>query len=275
MNDTGYWIMMLVFSGLMCPILAIAIGVWFSKSPPQTINYAFGYRTKRSMSSPEAWRYANQRFGKLILRAGLIGLPVSIAVMLFTRSRSTQTITVVSLVLITAQIFMFIAPIFPIERALKNMVFVSVDMPVQAKPQKKFVPVISLIITVVTLGGTMYAVVGSCKEPAIELTDSALVIKHFYGAKIDRSEVIGVEYQTAPLKITARTNGTAAGSIRTGNFTTMEQGAVRLYVFGSRLDGSEPYMVVFTKEKPIIIAFDKEERTREVYKRIDDWLTQR
>ena len=147
-------------------------------------------------------------------------------------------------------------------------------MSAPAKSSKKLGLFFSLFFTALILGGTLYAAIASSKEPTVELADSALVIKHFYGMRIDRSAIIGVECLTAPVKITGRTFGTAAGSARTGDFNTAEYGIVRLYIYGNRLDGSQPYTIIFTENKPIIIAFADEARTREVYSHINEWLTQ-
>ena len=76
----SFWIFMLL-SCLLVPGMLLLFGWMFRSHAPKTINYAFGYRTKRSMKNEETWRFAQAEFGRHSLRWGLAELPVTLLVM--------------------------------------------------------------------------------------------------------------------------------------------------------------------------------------------------
>jgi len=53
--EVFFWIV-----DLQIPFMMIIIGLVFRQWIPKKINSVAGYRTKRSMSSQEAWEYANR-----------------------------------------------------------------------------------------------------------------------------------------------------------------------------------------------------------------------
>lgn len=115
----GFWIFMLVCCA-MIPVMMIVIGRWFMHGGPKERNMLFGYRTKRSMQSPEAWVFAHHYCGKLWLRLGLILLPITILTMTLIDGRSDDVIGTSGLVLVTIQILAMIVTIPATEHALKN-----------------------------------------------------------------------------------------------------------------------------------------------------------
>lgn len=52
-------------------IIFIIVGLMMLKYPPKEINSLYGYRTKKSMKSQEAWNFAQIYSSKLIIKAGL------------------------------------------------------------------------------------------------------------------------------------------------------------------------------------------------------------
>ena len=64
---SGMWVFMLCMA-LLLPLSMMAFGKLFLVRPPKEINCVFGYRTRRSMSSPEAWAFAHGFCGRLWLR---------------------------------------------------------------------------------------------------------------------------------------------------------------------------------------------------------------
>lgn len=70
--EVFFWI-----TDLLIPITMIGVGYWFKKNPPKSINWIYGYRTKRSMSSQEAWDVAQCSFGQIWFKVG-VGLLVII-----------------------------------------------------------------------------------------------------------------------------------------------------------------------------------------------------
>ena len=65
-----YLILLLIF-----PVTMIGFGVLWKKSPPKTINMAFGYRTTRSMKNKETWDFAHKYMANTWL---YIGIPLGI-----------------------------------------------------------------------------------------------------------------------------------------------------------------------------------------------------
>ena len=60
----GFWIYMLLMA-LLIPALMILFGRLFLNNAPRNINFAFGYRTRRSMMNMETWRFAHAYIGRL------------------------------------------------------------------------------------------------------------------------------------------------------------------------------------------------------------------
>lgn len=56
--------------GLGFGLIAIIAGTHLLKYPPKNINYFYGYRTKRSMKSQEAWKFAQSYSAKIFIRGG-------------------------------------------------------------------------------------------------------------------------------------------------------------------------------------------------------------
>ena len=71
---------MLVMDFLL-PLIMVVFGKLFQHCPGK-INSVFGYRTRRSMASQEAWNFAHHACGKLWFRWGLVLLPVTVGLML-------------------------------------------------------------------------------------------------------------------------------------------------------------------------------------------------
>ncbi|TDS60202.1 SdpI family protein [Myroides indicus] len=52
--------------------ITLISGYLFRFKPPKTINFIYGYRTKRSMSGQEHWDFAHLYSGKLMLILGAV-----------------------------------------------------------------------------------------------------------------------------------------------------------------------------------------------------------
>jgi hypothetical protein len=120
----GVWIFMLLMD-LVIPLTMIGFGTRFARRPPDRINAVFGYRTRRSMRSTDAWRFAHGYFGTLWRTLGWVLLPLSVLPMLLVLGKDEQTIGWTGSIVMFAQMIALIAPIFPTERALKRRFEVS------------------------------------------------------------------------------------------------------------------------------------------------------
>ena len=114
-----FWVCSLV-SALLLPVLMIPIGARFMKRPPKAINRTFGYRTRRSMQSAEAWTFAHRYYGRRVLIIGAVLLPLSLLAMLAVRDRSENVCSIVLGILMLLQVLAILLPIPCTERELKN-----------------------------------------------------------------------------------------------------------------------------------------------------------
>ena len=115
----GVWIFLLL-TVLLIPLTMIGFGSRFMRRPPDRINAVFGYRTRRSMKSTDAWRFAHGYFGKLWKRIGWVLLPLSVIPMLVVLGKDEQTAGWTGSIVMFTQMIALIAPIFPTEWALKE-----------------------------------------------------------------------------------------------------------------------------------------------------------
>jgi uncharacterized membrane protein len=64
-------------------ITVVAISYFFKKNYPKEINAFMGYRTKRSMSSPEAWILANSYSSQILFNYSVIAVILQLFLNLF------------------------------------------------------------------------------------------------------------------------------------------------------------------------------------------------
>ncbi|MFA7325984.1 MAG: SdpI family protein [Candidatus Kapaibacterium sp.] len=96
------------------PVVIIIILITL-KFPPKKINSLYGYRTKRSMASPEAWEFAQPYSGKMMLRYMVIYI---LTAAFSVPMKDIDPIIGVILSLIVMMVFMAI-PIIKTEKELK------------------------------------------------------------------------------------------------------------------------------------------------------------
>ena len=85
----GFRIFMLIVV-LLIPFTMLFFGWLPFRRTPKEINYAFGYRTKRSMRNEETWKFANRYFGKVWYRCGLISVPLSVIAIALVFGKGTE-----------------------------------------------------------------------------------------------------------------------------------------------------------------------------------------
>lgn len=117
----GFYIYMFICA-LILPACMLVLGQIWKSAPPGKINWAYGYRTRRSMASKAAWDFAHGFIGALLRRIGLIALAASAAVMLVLGTITMEMIpvAVAGVVLVVLQFIPFIASAVLTERALKE-----------------------------------------------------------------------------------------------------------------------------------------------------------
>lgn len=115
----GYRIFTLVTT-LIIPLLMFGIGRAWRKHPPGKINLAYGYRTRRSMSSQEAWDYAQRLCAGLMQRFGMILGVVCILPVLFLAGVPDEWFYNAVVGLLVLQAFSWVLLILRTERTLKR-----------------------------------------------------------------------------------------------------------------------------------------------------------
>ncbi len=115
----GYWFFMFVTS-LLIPCIMIVFGCLFCRRAPKKINIWYGYRTSRSMKNEDTWSFAHQHLARTWLIVGAILLAASVIPMVAVYGKDEDTVSVVSLVLLFAQMIPMVVSLFPTERALKR-----------------------------------------------------------------------------------------------------------------------------------------------------------
>ena len=110
----------LIISASLIPAILLLVGVLLRKHPPRKINWYLGYRTARSMKSPEAWDYAQVRLGQLWRRFGLPLWVLSLSAILPLGKASENLQGAVLLVVTGVQLVAVLAVIPRIEKELKE-----------------------------------------------------------------------------------------------------------------------------------------------------------
>ncbi|MBQ8546823.1 MAG: SdpI family protein [Clostridia bacterium] len=114
----GFWIFMLIMS-LLVPLVMIVFGIIFLINAPKGINYIYGYRTRRSMKSKEAWKYSHRLLGILWIIFGIIFLPIALIPMLFVINKGEDIISIVGAIITLVSFIPMCIPIIFVERGLK------------------------------------------------------------------------------------------------------------------------------------------------------------
>ena len=114
-----FWWFMFICN-LLIPVIMVVAGLCMWMKCPKEINSFFGYRTTRSMTNIDTWKFAHSYCGRLWFILGLISfIPSVIAQIPFYHS-SENTIGTVSIILMAVQCIALIIPIIPTEIALKK-----------------------------------------------------------------------------------------------------------------------------------------------------------
>lgn len=114
-----FWIFMMVCNNLI-PLTMLGIGIWFEKNPPAGINAVMGYRTKRSMKNQETWDFAQRFLGTLWKKIGKVLFVISIVTTVALYGKSEDGIGYASMFLNYVQMFILLASVYPVEKALKK-----------------------------------------------------------------------------------------------------------------------------------------------------------
>ncbi len=119
MGNYIFWIMMLFFM-LLVPAVMIFFGIKFQKTAPKNINWAYGYRTERSMKNRDTWVFAHKCIGGLWRNWGIVLTLISVVPMFFVLGADVETVGTLCIALMVVQLFALVIPIFIVESRLKK-----------------------------------------------------------------------------------------------------------------------------------------------------------
>ena len=115
----GFWVFMLCMV-LLIPVIMIVFGWIFMKKAPDKVNWALGYKTKRSMLNEDTWAFAHKYIGRLWWICGLVLLPLSVIPLLLLSGKDKDMVGNVGAFITMVQMIPLVGTIFPTERALKK-----------------------------------------------------------------------------------------------------------------------------------------------------------
>lgn len=105
---------------ILIPVTMIVCGWMMWKHCPKNINGLIGYRTSRSMRNMDTWKFAHEHCGKFWWIIGWISLMPSVIIHIPFYGTEDNTIGVVGGILVTIQVIILMATIYPTEQALKR-----------------------------------------------------------------------------------------------------------------------------------------------------------
>ena len=94
-------------------VIFIATGALMKWFPPKNINRFYGYRTRRSMSSPEAWEFANKTNATIFTYLGVLLLFFGLLVYMWLPEKA-------NLITLFAMLLCGVGGIYYCERLLKR-----------------------------------------------------------------------------------------------------------------------------------------------------------
>lgn len=114
-----FWFFMLACD-MLVPVIMIFAGYMMHAHTPKEINWAIGYRTRRSMKSMETWRFAHEHCGRLWQKTGLIMLVPSLVAHVPVYGMPENVIGTLGTVIMLVQCAVLVISVIPTERALKR-----------------------------------------------------------------------------------------------------------------------------------------------------------
>ncbi len=114
-----WWFMLAMVLVIPLTMLMLGLRWWRGRTPPY--GGSSGYRTRRSLASPEAWAFAHVYFGRLWVIVGVAVLVPSAVVMLLCPGGDTDRIGLWGGALCFIQTFVMLIPMIATENALRRM----------------------------------------------------------------------------------------------------------------------------------------------------------
>ena len=118
----GFYVFMLICV-LLLPGVMLFLGYRWQQKPPSTINAAFGYRTRRSMSSKQAWDYAHRYCGRMWVKCGWVSAVLAALAMILmgTVTLDVAVVGIAGGIITCLELLPAAASLVVTERALKRV----------------------------------------------------------------------------------------------------------------------------------------------------------
>lgn len=105
---------------IILPVAVIFGGVVLKQCAVADIDNTVGYRTKRSMSSKEAWQFANGMCAKLWITGGIIATVFSVVLLLTASFFLNETTGIyVGIFMLTSEVIALILSVVTVEKRLQ------------------------------------------------------------------------------------------------------------------------------------------------------------
>lgn len=114
-----FWFFMLTVS-LFVPLITAFSAFVLKINPPVYKDRFYGYRTKKSMSSPEAWDFAQKYTSQLWLRLSLIESISIIIIYLFFAKKTINFLSIAGLIITSICLILIFISIIIIEISIKK-----------------------------------------------------------------------------------------------------------------------------------------------------------
>ena len=105
---------------LLLPVLLYRFGKFFENDDSTEINYAFGYRTSRSMQNPDTWHFAQKYWGGLRKKTAAVCFVMAIIPMVLVFGKNADTVGTAGGIICMAQLIPMLTTIPKTEKALKE-----------------------------------------------------------------------------------------------------------------------------------------------------------
>ena len=105
---------------LLGPLVMAGMGAWYYYAPAKEPNYGLGYRTKWSMASPAAWRYAQRVSGMIYMILGGVLAVIVLVLSLFFGLMSPVTVAVISLIAVFLEALLALGAFILVENLLRK-----------------------------------------------------------------------------------------------------------------------------------------------------------
>lgn len=105
---------------LLMPVLLYLFGNFFENNTDIEINYAFGYRTTRSMQNSDTWYFAQKFWGRLRKKTSAVCMVMSVVPMVLVYGKSADTVGTIGGIVCLAQLIPMLTTIPKTEKALKE-----------------------------------------------------------------------------------------------------------------------------------------------------------